>query len=233
MPLLAIESSGSGSSVALAWPDGDEVRIELRAEDGPGLADRLIPLVDRLLAEQRVRYADLDLLAVGTGPGSFTGVRTAIAAARGLALATGREVMAVTTFEALVFAPGSVASAPIVAVLDARRGEVYVQRFGAGLDPEGEPLTAPPEQIATVIGSSCRLVGSGSALVARHLPAAARGAEPRAPDAAGVARAALARRRQGVQPISGFDLRPFYLRAPDARPMRPLLGPGSARRAGA
>ena len=104
MLLLAIESAGPGCSVAL-W---DLARAESEACLGQrslgareGQADRLIALIDGLMAESAVSYHALELIGVDIGPGSFTGVRTGVAAARALALATGLRVCPVTGLEVL------------------------------------------------------------------------------------------------------------------------------------
>lgn len=230
MLLLAIESSGSGGSAALArlgTRSGDRFEISQRScEKGP--ADHLIAIVDQLLEETGFRYPEIGLLAVGIGPGSFTGVRTAIAAVRGLALAMGRPVLPVTTFEALVLPSLAPLSAPIVAAIDARRNEVYLQPFPAGRVSPPEPARAlAPAVAAAELQSPVLLIGSGAPLLAAHLDRAlVFGIDPRLPDAAGVAIAAEAGFAAGVEPVPGFEVQPVYLRSPDARPMRaPIAAP--------
>lgn len=229
MLLLAIESSGPACSAALAQVGDDGVPrcgsgLQQRQEAGSkGQADRLIALIDALLEEAGHRFADVSLIAVGAGPGSFTGVRTAVAAARGLALAMRRPVLPVTTLEALAFAGAVPDGAPSVAILDARRGEVYAQRFAAYGYPLGRAQSASPAVVAGNLDGPCWLVGDGAPLVVPHLePARILGVAPVRPDAGGVARAAEARLAQGAEPGSGFALHPVYLREPDARPMAPV-----------
>ena len=86
-----------------------------------GQADRLLPMVEALLAEAGVALSEVELIAVGTGPGNFTGIRIAVALARGLALGLGVPLVGVTSLQALGFGH----PAPLVC-LDARRGAVYV-----------------------------------------------------------------------------------------------------------
>ena len=102
-----------------------------------GQAERLLPLLEEVLAEGGIGWADLAALVVGTGPGNFTGVRIAVAAARGLALGLGIPAVGVTRLEAL--AQGL--PRPVTVVEDARRGEVYVQHFG--VDGPGVARIAP------------------------------------------------------------------------------------------
>lgn len=225
--LLAIESAGLACSVALSagvWPT-----IELRAYheiDAPrGQADRLIELIEAALRAAGAGYGDLDLIAVDRGPGSFTGVRTGVAAARGLALATGLPVLPVTSLEALASGVTADASTPILAVIDARRGEVYVQAFDRALDPLGEPAALPPETAARRLEPPLRLVGSGAGLVRAALPEDAEATmEPAALDARAVATCAARRLAAGIRPIAGFAVCPLYLRAPDARPQAARVG---------
>lgn len=223
MLLLAIESAGLTSSVALLDRRGDpDGGIVAYRELGAGRqhADRLVLLIEDALGDAGVDYPELDALAVDHGPGSFTGVRTAVAAARALALATGVGVLAVNSLEALAWTAASPDRAgTIVAALDARRGEVYVQAFANDLRPLVDPAALTPEAAARVARGPMVLVGSGAPLV---LAALAEDVEvevvPGAPDARAVALCAAHRIAAGKQPTAGFALRPLYLRAPDARP---------------
>jgi tRNA threonylcarbamoyladenosine biosynthesis protein TsaB len=221
--LLALESAASVCSVALCDAAG-RVLGHRRGERAPDQADRLVELVDDALRGASLDYDALDLIAVNHGPGSFTGVRTGVAAARGLALALGRPVLAVNTLEVLAAALGHQPAGTIVAALDARRGQVYVQNFDYRLAPLGGPRVSAPEEIRLDdVAPPVRLVGNGAALIRDALP------EPwpivsadGAPDASGVARRALARLAAGEPARPGHEVQPLYLRPPDARlPSRP------------
>lgn len=97
--ILAFDTSAAHCAAALL--SGDRL-LALRTEPmEKGQAERLMPLLEEVLAEGSLGWADLDALAVGTGPGNFTGVRIAVAAARGLALALGKPALGVSRFEAL------------------------------------------------------------------------------------------------------------------------------------
>jgi tRNA threonylcarbamoyladenosine biosynthesis protein TsaB len=141
-PILAFDTSAAHCAAALLLPD----RLILRHEPmEKGQAERLMPLLEEVLAEGGLVWGDLKALAVGTGPGNFTGVRIAVAAARGLALGLEIPAVGVTRLEALAYG----LSRPLTVIEDARRGEVYVQAFdhaGAGiarLAQAGEPVAGP------------------------------------------------------------------------------------------
>ena len=174
-----------------------------------------------LLGEARLGSADLDGLAVTVGPGSFSGIRTGLAAARALALVYRLPVFGVSTFEALAapLANGPGNERPIAAVIDARRGQVYLQL----LSHRGLPLAAPasldPEAAAAGLVAPIRMVGSGVPLLRSFLPQSSGfEAAEACLDAAAVALAAEAAAERGVRPIDGMTLKPFYLRDADARP---------------
>lgn len=157
-----------------------------------GQAERLIPLLEEVLAEGGVGWPDLKALAVGTGPGNFTGVRIAVAAARGLALGLGIPAVGVTRLEALAHG----LPRPLMVIEDARRGQVYAQLFTA--DGPG------PAHLADRVVPACPATGS----------AAGDGAlSPAMPLAEAIARIG-AERAATPQPRPA----PFYLRGADAAP---------------
>ena len=144
LPLLAFDSSAAFCAAALLLPD----RIILRDEQmAKGQAERLMPMLEEVLAEGGLVWRDLKAIAVGIGPGNFTGVRISVAAARGLALGLGIPAVGVTRLEAL--AHGLLR--PIRVIEDARRGEVYVQRFE--LDGPGVARIVAAEALDAVKGS--------------------------------------------------------------------------------
>ena len=127
-PPLILGFDTSAARCAAALVSGDRVLAARDEAMDRGQAERLLPMLEALLAEAGVRWADLDGLAVCTGPGNFTGLRIAVAAARGLALALGVPAVGVTAFEALAEPEGP----STVAILD-RRGTVFVQAFRDGV----------------------------------------------------------------------------------------------------
>lgn len=238
MLLLALDSAEAACSVAL-W---DSARAEAEALIGHrrlasarGQADQLVGLIDDLLGAARLEYRALGAIAVNHGPGGFTGLRSAVAAARGLALAAALPVLAVTSLEALAAAVPASAAGTLVAALDARRGQVYAQVF----DQRNEPRTAPaallPDQVAADLEPGpLRLVGSGAMLIRAALPAGRPVViESAELDARWVARRAARRLAAGERPLPGDRVRPLYLRPPDARPQTPLFAPARAQAIGA
>jgi tRNA threonylcarbamoyladenosine biosynthesis protein TsaB len=201
-------------------------------EPARGQAERLIALVEAVLADAGLRHDALGALAVNHGPGSFTGLRSAVAAARGLALAADLGVIAISSLEALAGARAAVGDT-VLAALDARRGEVYAQAFGPDVKPLpgslGEPRAMVPQEAAAWAAEQrgagrLRVVGSGAHLIQALLPADLPvTVETVAADACLVARCAARRLAAGERPVAGFALRPLYLRAPDARPPVPLV----------
>lgn len=189
LPILAFDTSAAHCAVALLLPDRMIQRVEPMEK---GQAERLIPLLEELLAEGGIAWTDLRALAVGTGPGNFTGVRISVAAARGLALGLGIPAVGVTRLEALAHG----LPRPLVVIEDAKRGQVYVQLFtsaGPG-----------PAHLADRIRPACPATGS----------AAGEGALPPAmPLVEAIARIG-AERATTPQPRPA----PFYLRGADAAP---------------
>jgi tRNA threonylcarbamoyladenosine biosynthesis protein TsaB len=175
-----------------------------------GHQERLAPMAGDLMARAGTAFADLALVVVTIGPGSFTGLRVGLAFARGVSLASGAPLAGIGTLAALAAGVVGVAAG----VIDARRGQVYVQAF-----EEGRPLTEPDilplaEAVARLRGvrrGPLALIGPGAALLAEAIPDAAVDPRP-APDLA-----ALGRLAESARPAA--DLRPLYLRPPDARPM--------------
>jgi tRNA threonylcarbamoyladenosine biosynthesis protein TsaB len=225
--LLAIESTASGCSVAVLRHEAgpSDTFLAYRAlNSSQGQADRLVELIDDAIKEAGLSYDELDLVAIDRGPGSFTGVRTGIAAARGLALATGLPVLPVSSLETVAGAVQPAAGSIVLAAQDARRGEVYIQTFDDRLRPRDEPRAVAPERAAAALRGHVDLAGSGAPLIRAHLLENIEVTVlPVEPDARLVAKAALRRLVAGARPVPGFDLNPLYLRVPDARL------PGAAR----
>jgi tRNA threonylcarbamoyladenosine biosynthesis protein TsaB len=225
--LLVFDTAGTGCSAGIVR---DAEIVAMRSLDGAqGHAERLPGLLSAVLADAGLTLGSLDLLAVTVGPGSFSGIRTGLAAARGIALVTGMRVMPVTTLEALAaqlaqtFADsGPPMRLPIVAVRDARRGQVFIQRFEAEGRPVDRPRNLTPAAAAAELDGRLRLVGDGVPLLLSCLTADRAARLEVLPDAVagaeGVATAALAALARGEEPVDGFALAPLYIRDADARP---------------
>jgi tRNA threonylcarbamoyladenosine biosynthesis protein TsaB len=216
--LLALESAASVCSVAVCGGAGQILGYR-RAEPGAAQADRLVALLDAALDAAGISYRDLDVLAVNRGPGSFTGVRAGVAAARALALALARPVVAVNTLEALAAAAGAQPAGTIIAAVDARRGQLYVQAFDHRLAALGAPrVLAPADLRLGTVAPPLRLVGNGAvALAAALSDAGPMVSESTEADAGSVAARALERLAAGERPLEGRAVHPLYLRPPDAR----------------
>jgi tRNA threonylcarbamoyladenosine biosynthesis protein TsaB len=213
--LLAIDTSLGACSAALLDTDADDVVNCDSMDMERGHAEALVPMVRRVVGG-RDGLATLDRIAVTTGPGSFTGIRVGLSAARGLALATGLPLIGITTLAALA-APALALDdgRAVAAAVDARHGRVFFQIFspnGRGLVP-ARLLTA--KDAARAAGSSpMLLVGSGAPLVAAASTDVVHEVDPGslAPDAVWVARLGA------VSAIPDRPPRPVYLRAADAKP---------------
>lgn len=129
--ILAFDTSAAHCAAALLWGDG---QISQRHEDMvKGQGERLMVFLEELLDDEGFSWSDLDAIAVGVGPGNFTGIRIAVSAARGLALGLGIPVISVSNFE-IMRGPNSVSDhAPQLVSLCAPRGTNYIQLFEGGL----------------------------------------------------------------------------------------------------
>ena len=199
--ILAFDCSGPWCAVCvLADGTWRATREEAMAK---GQAERLFPLIGEALAEAGAAHADLSAVACGIGPGSFTGLRVAVAAARGLALARGIPAVSVTAFEALYEGHDG----PALCAVGAPRGGAFVQEV-----PGGAPRLLSPDETAAPSVGGVLIARPGEA---EHLPG------PRVPPALPVAEAvarAAARRVAAGDP--GPRPAPLYLRAADAAPPR-------------
>jgi tRNA threonylcarbamoyladenosine biosynthesis protein TsaB len=192
-------------------------------------AEVLLPMVDAAMRDAAMPVSALDLVAATVGPGSFTGIRVGLAAARGIALAAGLPLVGITGFEAVAACTSRDRSAggPLLLVaLESRRAELYVQLFGPD-GPLGEPAAVLPEALAAWIAARCRPVPLLAAGDATHRAAAALAGRPettvsedRTPVAVGVMQQALNRWRLGER---HWRAAPLYLRLPDV-----TLPPGRA-----
>lgn len=224
--VLALDTCAGATSAAIGR--NGEVVARVFLPDARAAAERLAPLVKGLMDEAGIKPAALAAVAVTRGPGTFTGVRIGLGFARGLALAAGCPVLGVTTLELLAAgAAAEVAGREMLAVIDARRGEVYVQRVAAD-GSTGEPSAVMPEAAAADLAARPALaVGAGARLlrplldvhglvdlVRDDLPHGH--GQPDAADLIGLAERHLMSGEAGRTPPV-----PLYLRAPDALPPAP------------
>lgn len=218
MRVLAIDTAlGACAAGVLDTGLGNLVAHESLAM-ARGHAESLMPLIARIMQRCELTFSELDRVAVTTGPGSFTGLRVGIAAARGIGLAAGKPAVGVSTLSAYA-APhlADDVETAVVAAIDARHEHVYLQVFAPGgrivIGPRLAPLS---EAVRAAAKAPARIVGSAAHLIAERLTDAA--ARPvridpsDAPDIGWVARIGAA------LPEGQSPPKPQYLRAPDAQP---------------
>ena len=223
MRILAIDTALDACSAALFDTEVDRPLGLQSREIGRGHAELLLPLIDEVMKSANAQFDSVDRFAVTVGPGSFTGLRVGLSAARGFALATKKTAVGVSTLAAFT-APliTQDQAVPVVAAIDAKHGNLYLQMVGAG----GRMLVAPRalnlrEAIRAVALGPVRIVGNGAAILAAHWPPKAPPpllVDPQpAPDILWVARIGAAADPKRAPP------RPLYLRLPDAKPGAPQV----------
>jgi tRNA threonylcarbamoyladenosine biosynthesis protein TsaB len=217
MRVLAIDTALEACSAAVLDPGGGITASESLAMTR-GHAETLMPLIARVMNGAGVEFAQLDRIAVTTGPGSFTGLRVGISAARGIALAAGKPAVGLSTLAALA-APliATDDGTQVVAAIDARHEHIYLQVFGVnGRTLVGPRVASLRDAARAAMAAPARIVGSAANKMAAAWP---KGAEPplsveqrAAPDIEWIA-------RLGAAATDGYSPpKPLYLREPDAQP---------------
>jgi tRNA threonylcarbamoyladenosine biosynthesis protein TsaB len=221
--ILAIDSALDQAAAAV-YDSARQIMLASRAEPMQrGHAEALLPLVSETMAASGLAFADLDLVAVTVGPGSFTGLRIGISAARGLALALGIPVVGVSTFAAFAAPFIALEPRPAVAVLlDAKNDQIYLQEFTHDGAPAAQPAALPASEAARALGDG-PLIITGNAAQNVLISAKAIGKDVHfapcgpAPDIAMVARlGALSDPRTALA-------RPLYIRPPSAKRAEPAI----------
>ena len=219
--LLAFDTSGPSCMAALLIGDQVSTRIE---DMDRGQAERLIPLLEEMLAEAALTWADLDGIGVGVGPGNFTGIRISVSAARGLALGLQKPAIGVNNFDVAAFGLRNV-----VACLPAPRNQAYVKAFVDLADPAPKlvDLEKKTEFPSIPSRAEARFVGPAAKEVARaYLGPNANDndiARQPVPPIEAIARIASLRLASEQDPPA-----PMYVKPPDAAPAReqpPLILP--------
>jgi tRNA threonylcarbamoyl adenosine modification protein YeaZ len=218
MRVLAIDTALAACSAAVLDTEQGGIVASESLPMMRGHAEALMPLLARLMDQAGMGFPDIDRVVVTSGPGSFTGLRVGIAAARGIALAADKPAIGLSTLSAYA-APHMAADDrfPVVAAIDARHEHVYLQVFGPG----GRTLTAPRlatlrEAVRAAADAPACIVGSAALAVAAALSPA--DAAPAAVDARAAPDIAWVARMGAVLPEGQSPPKPQYLRAPDAQP---------------
>jgi tRNA threonylcarbamoyladenosine biosynthesis protein TsaB len=223
MLILAIDTALDACAAGVLDTDANRLIAQESQAMKRGHAEALMPLIARVMKESGTAYAALDRIVATTGPGSFTGLRVGLSAARGIALAASKPVVGVTTLTAYA-APvvSQNGEHPVISAIDARHDHVYFQVVSGNGSSLVWPRVAPIEEaLAASRFGTPWLVGNAAKILADRWPADAPPpfkveALP-APDIAWVAWLGAA-----VSPDTALA-RPFYLRAPDAKPPKDML----------
>jgi len=241
--IVGIDTATSSTSVAVIVPGGRE--IERRDDPGPGErprhAETLQPLLERALADAGITWDDVSRICVGTGPGGFTGLRLGIATARALAQGHDLEVVGVSSLEALARGIELVSAqeldlpghpdlhGPVLALIDARRGEVYAAAYRHHRCTM-EPIAIAPAELAERVaarrewGRSPMLgVGDGAVRFRAELERAGVAVPSDGSRAHRVSALMVGRLGRAREPVDRDALLPDYRREPDAVPPPPPL----------
>ncbi|MDH4440829.1 MAG: tRNA (adenosine(37)-N6)-threonylcarbamoyltransferase complex dimerization subunit type 1 TsaB [Rhizobium sp.] len=206
MIVLAIDTAGVDCAAAVYNSATDTVLARVSETIGRGHAERLMAMIEEAVTTSGLSLDDIEKIGVTVGPGSFTGIRVGVAAARGLALALGIDCVGVCTLEVLArTAPET--DAPVIAAINAHRDEVYVQAFQKGVALDEPALVTLEDFLSRASETGTRTIGSAAALITD--PEAV--TEPDHSPIDIVARISATTKAQG-------KAKPLYLRGPDAKP---------------
>ena len=208
MIILSLDCASSGCGVCV-WQDGD-ILAQNSEQMERGQDARLIPLVQEVMAQAKLSYADLDRIAVTRGPGSFTGLRIGLAAARGIGLAADKPVIGIDRFSVHRAQQADQAKSLLV-VLESRREELYLRFYPASGTPH-EPCMLCANEIAAFVKAQQDVLIAGDVrdVLAAHLPAELFATKT---EAECITAARLASQSQIGD--TAYLPRPLYLRAPD------------------
>jgi len=228
MLILAIDTALDACAAAVLDTDAGQLIAQESLAMKRGHAEALMPLIARVMKASGVAFTSLDRIAVTTGPGSFTGLRVGLSAARGIALAADKPVVGITTLTAYA-APfvGDDSAHPILSAVDARHDHVYFQVVSGDGGSLVKAKVAPIEEaIEASRHGAPHLVGNAAGILADRWPSDAPAptkvdVQP-APDINWVAWVGAA-----VDPETA-PAKPYYLRAPDAKPPKEAL-PGASQ----
>ncbi len=231
MRVLGFDTATGATAVALS---DLAAGVELEARDDPPAGARpahtakLMPLIAELLGRAGVGWEAIDRIAVGIGPGTFTGLRIGVSTARALALGMTTPIVGVSTLQSLALGGAQAASDAVIAVVDARRGEVFAAAWPHE-SVRGEPLLAPrafdPRELAELVprlGRAPLAVGDGAVEFVEVLERAGAVVPERDSSLHRVSAINHCRLGSGLAPAAPDDIHPQYLRLPDAEIARRL-----------
>jgi tRNA threonylcarbamoyladenosine biosynthesis protein TsaB len=211
MIVLAFDCSMIGCSAAVVA--GSTVLARGEAPAGIGQSESLMPLLQRVMDQAGMGWDRLELIGVTVGPGSFTGIRIGLAAARGLALALGKPVAGIPTPDALVAGiPGDErGKRPVLVVIDSKRADPFVQSFDANSNALTAVTAMPALEAARLLADPPLLVGDAAPQLMPLIPGAILSRAPTRPDSAALA--VLAARHMAEK--RALPPEPIYLRPAD------------------
>jgi tRNA threonylcarbamoyladenosine biosynthesis protein TsaB len=221
MTIVGFDTSTAASSACVLRDDGEafeHVPPPARLLEPPGHSRELLPAVAELMERAGIRWGDVDGVAVGVGPGTFTGLRIGVATARALATAAGLPVHPVSSLAAL--AAGQPGGSLTLALIDAKRGELFAALFEGG-EQVVEPFAARPEQLAERAGRALAgavAVGDGSLRFRQNLEAAGVRVPPDGSELHVVRALHVCRLAAAVPAQQPEAVLPTYIRDPDAEP---------------
>ncbi len=216
MTILALDTAGSLCAAALYDPQTQQLLAEVSHDIGKGHAELLLDYVAQCFETAKASRNEISRIAVNIGPGSFTGVRVGVSAARGFGLALSCPVIGVSSFEALCHEmQAGTPAQPVVIALSAYRGDIYAQGFDAQGQASTAPLAGNEAELLPVLqqlGADYALAGSGAAQLQ-----AAEGSERRIISTS--AHASIGTfARLAVLRDAGTPPEPLYMRGPDVKP---------------
>jgi tRNA threonylcarbamoyladenosine biosynthesis protein TsaB len=213
--VLVIDTATPATVVGVALADRViERRHDPQEGERPGHVSQVLALMEQAFAEAGTELAAMDRIGVGLGPGSFTGLRIGIATARALSHASGVPAVGVSTLGALAVAAGE---GPVLAVLDARRGEAFVALWEAGREVVA-PRAIAPEDLAAAAAAASLAVGDGAVRFREQLEPAGVTVPEDGSALHRVGAAGLARLAAQAPTVARDALLPEYVREPDAKP---------------